>query len=101
MTLTKTLKALASPKRREILRMLSEKRLTAGEIAEAFNISKPSISHHLNDLKNAELVSAQRDGQNIIYSLNSSVVQEVVQELMDLFNVGEEENTHEQPNKLE
>lgn len=100
MTLQKTLKALASPTRREILRMLSQKRLTAGEIANAFNISKPSISHHLNDLKNAELVSAERDGQHIIYSLNSSVVQEVMQELMDLLNIGEE-NAHENKNELE
>lgn len=101
MTLQKTLKALASPTRREILRMLSEKRLTAGEIAEAFNISKPSISHHLNDLKNAELVSAERDGQNIIYSLNSSVVQEVVQELMNLLNIGEADESHGNKDALE
>lgn len=100
MTLQKTLKALASPTRREILRMLSEKRLTAGEIADAFNISKPSISHHLNDLKNAELVSAERDGQHIIYSLNSSVVQEVIQELMDLLSIGEE-NKRENNNEVE
>ncbi|MGB7341602.1 MAG: autorepressor SdpR family transcription factor [Phototrophicaceae bacterium] len=87
-----TFKALADPTRREILRMLSEKSLSAGDIAKAFDISKPSISHHLNILKTAELISGDRDGQNIIYSVNASVMQELVQEIMDLFHVGEEED---------
>lgn len=87
----KTFKALADPTRREILQMLNEKSLSAGEIAKAFGISKPSISHHLNILKNAELVSAERDGQHIIYSINASVVQEFVQYLLDFFRVGDEE----------
>jgi DNA-binding transcriptional ArsR family regulator len=86
-----TFKALADPTRRKILQMLSEKSLTAGAIAEVFNMTKPSISHHLNVLKAADLVSTERDGQNIIYSLNSSVVQEMIQELMNLFQIGEED----------
>lgn len=86
-----TFKALADPTRREILKMLSEKNLSAGDIAKAFNISKPSISHHLNILKSAELVSGERDGQNIIYTINASVMQELIQELMIMFQVGEEE----------
>ena len=89
-----TFKALADPTRRKILQMLSEKSLTAGDIALAFDISKPSISHHLNILKTAELVSAERDGQNIIYSLNSSVVQEAIQQLMNIFRIGEEDNDY-------
>lgn len=88
--MNQTFKALADPTRREILRMLGEKRLSAGDIAEAFDISKPSISHHLNILKRAELVTAERDGQHIIYAVNASVMQEVVTELMDLFQIGEE-----------
>ena len=95
MTLNKTFKALADPTRREILRMLTDKRLSAGDIAAAFDMTKPSVSHHLNILKNADLVSAERDGQNIIYSLNSSVVQEFMQEMMSFFNVGEEDNDYE------
>jgi ArsR family transcriptional regulator, repressor of sdpIR and other operons len=87
-----TFKALADPTRRKILQMLSEKSLTAGAIAETFDMKKPSISHHLNVLKTAELVFAERDGQNIIYSLNSSVVQEMIQEMMNIFQVGEEDN---------
>lgn len=70
-----TFKALADPTRRHILELLRTKDLTAGEIAEHFDMTKPSLSHHLNTLKTAGLVDAERDGQNIIYSLNTSVLQ--------------------------
>ncbi|MCT4563318.1 MAG: autorepressor SdpR family transcription factor [Maledivibacter sp.] len=76
--MNKTFKALSDPTRRKILKLLREKDLTAGEIAEYFNISKPSISHHLNILKNAELVLWEKMGQNIYYSLNSTAVQEIM-----------------------
>lgn len=52
--------------------------MTAGEIAEKFDISKPSLSHHLNILKQAELVQTERQGQNIIYSLNTTAFQELI-----------------------
>lgn len=78
MTLNNTFKALADKTRREILKLLKEKDLTAGEIAESFDISKPSISHHLNILKQAGLVLDERRGQNIYYSLNISVFEEVI-----------------------
>lgn len=68
-------KALADPTRRHILELLRTKDLTAGEIAEHFDMTKPSLSHHMNTLKTAGLVDAERDGQNIIYSLNTSVLQ--------------------------
>lgn len=68
-------KALADPTRRHILELLRTKDLTAGEIAEHFDTTKPSLSHHLNTLKTAGLVEAERNGQNIIYSLNTSVLQ--------------------------
>lgn len=71
----KAFKALADPTRRHILELLRTKDLTAGEIAEHFDMTKPSLSHHLNTLKTAGLVDAERDGQNIIYSLNTSVLQ--------------------------
>ena len=71
-------KALNDPTRREILEMLKQKDMTAGEIADRFNISKPSISHHLDLLKQAELVNAMKDGQFIYYSLNTTVIDEVV-----------------------
>lgn len=71
-------KALADPTRRHILELLRTKDLTAGEIAEHFDMAKPSLSHHLNALKTAGLVDAERDGQNIIYSLNTSVLQDLM-----------------------
>ena len=73
-----TFKALADPTRRQIIRLLKERDLTAGEIAEHFAMTKPSISHHLNTLKQAKLVLDERQGQNIIYSLNTTVVQDVM-----------------------
>lgn len=71
-------KALSDPTRRTILQLLRERDLSAGEIADHFNISKPSISHHLSILKQAKLVQDERQGQNIVYSLNLSVVQEAL-----------------------
>lgn len=71
-------KALADPTRKHILELLRTKDLTAGEIAEHFDMTKPSLSHHLNALKTAGLVDAERDGQNIIYSLNTSVLQDLM-----------------------
>ena len=90
--LTRTLQALADPTRREILSMLNDRDLTAGEIAGRFAMSAPSISHHLGVLKNAELVRAQRNGQTIVYSLNATVVQEFLGELLRFFKVGEDQH---------
>jgi ArsR family transcriptional regulator, arsenate/arsenite/antimonite-responsive transcriptional repressor len=71
-------KALNDPTRREILEMLKDKDLTAGEIAGQFHISKPSISHHLDLLKQAGLVESVKEGQFIYYSLNTTVVDEIL-----------------------
>lgn len=71
-------KALNDQTRREILELLKKKDLTAGEIAEHFSISKPSISHHLDLLKQAGLVDAEKKGQFILYSLNTTVVDEIL-----------------------
>jgi DNA-binding transcriptional ArsR family regulator len=72
-------KALNDQTRREILTLLKEGDKTAGEIADHFNISKPSISHHLDLLKQAGLVEAEKQGQFISYSLNTTVVDEIAQ----------------------
>ncbi|MED4989087.1 MULTISPECIES: autorepressor SdpR family transcription factor [Parageobacillus] len=77
-------KALADPTRRDILNLLRNKDLTAGEIADHFRISKPSISHHLNLLKQADLVHAEKDGQYIYYSINTTVLQDVLAWLLSL-----------------
>ncbi|PWM20803.1 autorepressor SdpR family transcription factor [Collinsella tanakaei] len=71
-------KALADPTRRRILELLRSADLTAGELADHFDMTKPSISHHLNTLKAAGLVDAEREGQSIVYSLNTSVLQNLM-----------------------
>ena len=75
-------KALNDPTRRNILEMLKEKDMTAGEIADQFNISKPSISHHLDLLKQASLVVAVKEGQFIVYSINTTVMDEMLKWMM-------------------
>ena len=77
-------KALSDPTRREILRLLSRGEKTAGELASKFDMTKPSMSHHFAVLKDAELVSSRRDGQQIWYSLNTTVAQDAIAWVMDL-----------------
>ena len=77
-------KALADLTRREILDRLKEKDLTAGEIADYFSISKPSISHHLTILKTAGLITQEKKGQFIYYSLNTTVLQDIYRWILKL-----------------
>lgn len=86
-------KALSDPSRRKILQLLKERDLTAGEISDCFDISKPSISHHLNLLKQANLVIDERQGQNICYSLNTTVFQELLSFFLNLMD--KKEDSHE------
>jgi len=83
--------ALSDPTRREILRLLRHTDLTAGAIADNFEMSKPSVSHHLSALKAVGLVHAQRQGQEIVYSLDTTVFQDVVAYLMEMFGSPKEE----------
>lgn len=76
--------ALNDPTRREILNLLKQKDMSAGEIAEAFNISKPSISHHLDKLKRADLVSSEKKGQYVVYTLNATVLDEILSWFINL-----------------
>jgi DNA-binding transcriptional ArsR family regulator len=76
--LNETFKALADPTRRKILELLKERDLTAGEISEYFNMTKPSISNHLKILKQADLVQDEKRGQFVIYSLNTTVFQDLI-----------------------
>ena len=75
-------KALDDPTRREILEMLRKKDLTAGEIADAFTMSKPSISHHLDLLRQAGLVLSIKEGQFVRYSLNTTVFDDMLTWIM-------------------
>lgn len=85
MTLSKTMQALSDPTRRKILEMLKKKDMAAGEIGRNFSMTLPSLSHHLNTLKQADLVISERNGQEIIYSLNLSVFEEVAKSLIKFF----------------
>lgn len=78
-------KALADPTRRAILRLLRRGELTAGELAQHFDMSKPSLSHHFAVLKQADLIVARRDGQQIFYALNTTVVEDVLAIVWDMF----------------
>ncbi len=78
-------KALADPTRRQILKRLRRGSATAGEIADDFDMSKPSLSHHFNVLKDAELLRNERRGQHIVYSINTTVFEDAAGLLLDLF----------------
>ncbi len=90
MSLQNTLKALSDPIRREILGMLKEGKMSAGEITEKFPITGAAISRHLSVLKEADLIRDERDGKYIFYELNTSVLEEIMLWISDL--KGESEN---------
>jgi DNA-binding transcriptional ArsR family regulator len=78
-------KALADPTRRRILQLLQDGEMTAGDLAEHFYMAKPSVSHHFNVLKQADLIVSRRDGQQIYYGLNTTVVQDLLTMFWGLF----------------
>jgi ArsR family transcriptional regulator len=80
-------KALADPTRRRILELLREREMSAGEIAEHFEISKPTLSGHFNVLRAAGLVETERNGSTIIYRLNITVLEEGLMALFDTFRL--------------
>lgn len=82
-----TFRALADPTRREILGMLRHGEITAGALAEQFDMTKPAMSHHFKVLKDADLITSRREGQQIWYGLNTTVVQDLLTWAMEL--VGE------------
>jgi DNA-binding transcriptional ArsR family regulator len=90
--MNKAFKALNDPIRRKILELLRERDMNAGEIAEHFQITKPSISHHLDLLAQADLVVRLKQGQFVNYSLNTTVLDEIIQWLM---NIHLKERDHE------
>ncbi len=79
-----TFRALADPTRRKILRLLNAGEMSAGDLASHFAISGPSMSHHFNVLKSADLIRTRRNGQQIMYSLNTTVVQDLLTTVLDL-----------------
>lgn len=77
-------KALNDETRRQIVELLKERDMNAGEIAEQFDISKPSISHHLDILKRADLITGEKKGQFVEYSLNTSILEDVINWILTL-----------------
>jgi ArsR family transcriptional regulator len=88
MSSNQTFRALADPTRREILDLLRQGEMTAGALAEKFDMTKPSMSHHFAVLKDADLVTSRRDGQQIWYGLNTTVVQDLMAWAMHLLEDG-------------
>ena len=76
--MNKAFQALADPTRRTILKKLNKGEMTAGQIAACFDMSKPSITHHLNILKNANLIQSEKRCQFVVYTLNTTVIGDVV-----------------------
>jgi ArsR family transcriptional regulator, arsenate/arsenite/antimonite-responsive transcriptional repressor len=95
MHLNDAFKALADPTRREILRLLRSGEKTAGELAEHFDMAKPSVSHHFAVLKQADLIASRREGQQIYYFLNTTVLEDVLALVWDLFGDRREEEEGE------
>ncbi len=81
----KVFKALSDANRRKIIDLLKKKEMTAGEIAQHFNVSKPTISEHLKTLKNADLIQSEKNGQFITYFLNTSVLEDFLSHMINIF----------------
>jgi ArsR family transcriptional regulator, repressor of sdpIR and other operons len=80
--------ALSDPTRREILRLLRKREMTAGEIADRFALARSTLSGHFNILRNAGLIVSEKIGTSVVYSLNVSVVEQTMAAMMDLLDVG-------------
>lgn len=78
-------RAIADPQRRKILRLLQQGSMSAGQIAARFDITQGSLSYHFNILKRAGLIRCERRGQEQVYSLNTSVFEEIAAMVLDLF----------------
>lgn len=90
-----TFKALSDPSRRKIVHLLAGGDMTAGEISEHFNMTKPTISHHLNILKQADIVTDEKQGQFVFYSLNTTVFQDLVNWLLEFSKGGNGKDANE------
>lgn len=91
MGIDEVFRALSDPTRREILRLLRSRDMTAGEIADRFPLAKSTLSGHFNVLKHAGLVVTERSGTSIVYSLNLAVYEEAISGVMSLLHVGRKE----------
>lgn len=88
-------KALSDPTRRRILKLLNDSEMTAGQLQRHFDISSPSMSHHFSALKAADMVFARKEGQQVYYSLNTTVFQDLLAAVMDLMPSASREDNGE------
>ena len=89
-------KALADPTRRRILQLLRERDMSAGELAEHFESTRPTLSRHFNVLYHADLVQREKQGNRVIYSLNLTVLQDALMGMMDMFEIEPEDRDERQ-----
>ena len=94
-------KALADPTRRKILQLLAQRDMTAGEIADCFSMAKPSIGHLVITLRAAGLIDDERHGQNILYSLNTTVFQQLMQWFFEISGMESKDSVPEGVNRDE
>jgi len=85
----KVYRALSDPTRRRVLQLLRDRDMTAGELADQFELSKPTMSGHFNVLRDADLVQSSKVGRTVVYRLNVSVLEEALLSLLDVFQVRE------------
>jgi DNA-binding transcriptional ArsR family regulator len=97
MHMNEAFKALADPTRREILRLLRGGEKTAGELAARFDMTRPSMSHHFAVLKQADLIASRREGQQIVYFLNTTVVEDLLALIWGLLADGDSSRENGQP----
>ncbi|MBQ7416252.1 MAG: winged helix-turn-helix transcriptional regulator [Oscillospiraceae bacterium] len=93
MSLQNTMRALADPIRREILNLLKQGRMSAGEISDHFDVTGAAVSRHLSVLKDADLIRDTREGKFIYYDLNASVLEEILLWIADLKGEGNDDQT--------
>ncbi len=94
--MSKVFKALADPTRRKVLQLLREEELSAGELAEHFDFSKPTLSRHFSVLKEADLIQSNKRGNHIFYRLNISVLEEAMWAMMNMFGVNPRDENEEE-----
>lgn len=87
MPLSQTFAALSDPNRQKIIDLLKKKEMSVSDIAAYLNITGATLSHHLDVLKRADLISSRRDGQRILYSLNLSVVEDITEKIAKFLNI--------------
>ena len=93
--ITKVYSALSDPTRRKILQLLRDKDMTAGELADHFEFTKPTLSRHFSVLKEADLIQGTKKGNQIIYRLNVSVLEEALMGMMETFKLGDNRKADE------